>query len=147
MKIRKATLADFLELYDLGLSTKELRVSADEPFMDKDDFKLRIIDKRHVFLVAEVNKKIVGFICANTKDIDKPLKNKYACLVYIAVSPEYRRKNIGTKLYQYCINKLKKRAITYVYAWADANSKPVQKFLLKENFKAGEKCIWMDKKI
>src|SRR3989344_636915 len=77
MRIRKAMPDDFEELYRIGLSTKELRVSATEPFMDKDDFKLRIKDKKHVFLLAEADKKIVGFVCANTKDLDRPLKNKY----------------------------------------------------------------------
>ncbi len=146
-KIRKANLKDFKELYKLGLNTPELRVSKDEPFMDKDDFKSRILSKRHIFLVAENNEKIAGFICANAKDIDRPLKNKYACLVYIAVLPEYRRHGLATLLYDKCIKELKGMGITHIYGWADADTEAVQKFLISKGFKAGDKCIWMDKKL
>lgn len=90
--------------------------------MDKDDFKLRILDKKHVFLVAENNKKLAGFICANAKDIDRPLKNKYACLVYVVVLPEYRKQGLATELYNECIKKLKKIGITHIYGWADADT-------------------------
>src|SRR3989344_347054 len=122
-KIRKAKLRDFKELYSMGMNTSELRVSASEPFMDRDDFKLRILDKSHVFLLAEDNKKPIGFICANAKDMDRPLKNKYACLVYMAVLPKYRKHGIATKLYDCAIKKLKKMGVTHVYGWADADTK------------------------
>ena len=46
MKVRKATLSDFDGLYEIGLKTPELRVSADEPFTGKDDFRLRMMDRK-----------------------------------------------------------------------------------------------------
>jgi N-acetylglutamate synthase-like GNAT family acetyltransferase len=147
MKIRKATLKDFDVLYALGLKTPELRVSATEPFMDRDDFSSRIADKNSVFLLAEEGNKIAGFICANAKDSDRPIKNKYACIVYIAVLPAYRKRGIATKLYNECIKRLKFMGITHVYTWADATSSPVQKFFLRNNFAQGKPSIWMDRKL
>ena len=146
MRIRKAMPDDFEELYRIGLSTKELRVSATEPFMDKDDFKLRIKDKKHVFLLAEADKKIVGFVCANTKDLDRPLKNKYACLVYLTVLPGYRKKGIASRLYNSCATELKKDGITHIYAWAN-DSPAIKKFLKAKNSAEGKKYVWMDRKL
>lgn len=147
MRIRKATVKDFRNLYNLGLETPELRVSSNELFMDRDDFRLRIVDKNHVFLVAEEGNKTAGFICANTKDADRPLKHKYACIVYIVTSPGFRRHGIATKLYFECAKRLKEKGITHVYALADADTQAIQNFLKKSGFKAGEKMIWMDRKL
>ena len=147
MKIRKAALTDFTNLYNLGLETPELRVSSNEPFMDRDDFRLRIIDKNHVFLVAEEENKIAGFICASTKDADRPLKHRYACIVYLVVSPDFRRSGIATKLYSQCVKLLKKKGITHAYSLADADTQAIQNFLKKNGFITGEKLIWMDRKL
>lgn len=146
-KIRKATLKDFKEIYKLGLKTSELKVNFNEPFTDAEDFKQRITDKNHVFLLAEIDNKIVGFICANNRDIDRPLNHRWSCIVYIAVDEKYRQQNIGTELYNECIKQLKKRKITHVYTWADFETKAIQLFLKKHKFKAGSPCIWMDRKI
>ncbi len=146
MKIRKANLTDFKKLYALGLKTPELRVSATEPFMDKDDFKKRINGKNHVFLLAEVRSKIIGFIIANAKDANSPLENRYACIVYVVVSPDYRNRGVATQLYDACMKKLKKLGITHVYAWADMKSGVIF-FLKKKGFNAGKPSVWMDKKL
>lgn len=146
MKIRKANLKDFKELYSLGLHTPELRVSATESFMDKDDFKRRLTGKNHVFLLAESDSKIIGFISANAKDADSPLKNKYACIVYIVVLSQYRNKGVATKLYKECVKELKKLGITHVYAWADMKSGVIS-FLKKKGFNIGKPSVWVDKKL
>ena len=99
MKIRKATLEDFERLYDLGLNTPELQVSATEPFMDPDEFKFCINNQYSVFLLAEDNNNIFGFIYANAKDSERDYEMKWACLVYIAVSKDYRNNGIASQLY------------------------------------------------
>jgi len=146
MKIRQAKPSDFKELYALGLNTPEFRVSATESFMDKDDFKGRLTGKNHVFLLAESEGKIIGFISANAKDADSALKNKYACIVYIVVLPLYRKKGVASRLYKECITKLKDMGITNVYAWADMNSGIIP-FFKKKKFKIGKPSVWVDKKL
>ncbi len=49
MKIRKATLKDFNELYKFGLNTKELKVNPKETFMGKKEFRYSIKNKNGVF--------------------------------------------------------------------------------------------------
>ncbi|MBI2583995.1 MAG: GNAT family N-acetyltransferase [Candidatus Aenigmarchaeota archaeon] len=147
IKIRKAVPSDFEELYEIGLKTPELSVSSDEPFMDKDDFRLRIRDRHNVFLLAEDKGKIVGYVLADGNDADRPLRHRYACIIYLVVIPSYRKRGIAKKLFDACIARLKTLGITHVYAWANAHSAPIQKFLVNHGFKTGKKYIWMDRKI
>lgn len=146
MKIRKAILKDFQELYDLGSNTPELKVSATEDFMDKNEFKGCIKNKYGVLLLAEENKNVIGFIYANTKDVERTDTIKWACLVYLVVDKKYRSKGIATKLYKECIKELKKRKITNVYGWANPTSGIIN-FLEKKGFYKGHEYVWMDKKL
>ena len=148
MKIRPASINDFDELYRIGKSIPELRVSAIEEFMDADEFKLAITGPDDVFLIAEENKRIIGFILAYAKDVHRPVKNKYACIVYLVVLPEFRRKGIATKLYSECIERLKKMGSTHVYAWANVEGKgEIIVFLRKQGLAKGHKYVWMDKRL
>ena len=148
MIIREANLNDFKKLYKIGKQTPELKVSSTEEFMDKDDFKSRIKNKEHVFLVAEIDKHLIGFICAHARDNWKHLKNKYACLVYLAILPKYRKRGISSILYKECIKKLKKMGITNVYGRVNNESDgAIVEFMKKQGFSQGHNYIWMDKKI
>ena len=104
-------------MYEIGKQTPELKVSSTEEFMDKDDFKSRIKNKEHVFLVAEIDKQLIGFICIHARDKGKFLKNKYACLVYLVILPKYRKQGIAILLYKECIKRLKeiKKDESYKY--------------------------------
>jgi ribosomal protein S18 acetylase RimI-like enzyme len=147
MNIREARLEDFAELYEIGLKTPELKVTEEDDFMDKTDLERRISDRNHVFLVAEDKQKLVGFICANAKDKDSPLIDRYACIVYLVVSPAYRNKNVATMLYDMCISQLKEKGITHAYGLVNSESEPIQNFMKKHGFRTGKKLIWMDKKL
>lgn len=146
MIIRKANLKDFKGLYEIGKNTPELKVSSTEDFMDKDEFKWSITNRQGIFLVAEEKDKILGFIYANAKDIERPFKNKYACLVYLVVMPEFRGIGIATKLYKECARRLKKVKIKMIYGWANEKSGIIG-FLKTQGFKEGHKYAWMDRKL
>lgn len=147
MIIRKALVSDFKTMYIIGSQTPEMQVNYHDPFMEKDDFRSRIADKMNVFLVAEDNKKIVGFICASTSDRDRPLKDRWACLVYIVVIPEFRKRGVAALLYDACVKELKKTGMTHIYALADGNTQAIQNFLKKAGFRTGKKIVWMDRKL
>lgn len=144
MIIRAAKKSDFEVLYRIGSCTAELKVRQDRSFMDKDDFFCRISDRNHVFLIGEIDRKIGGFIVANCKDIDRPLKNKFACLVYLAVLKKFRRNGMGSALYTECMSQLRRKGITSVYAWANAREKAIQMFLGRHHFRKGNHFIWME---
>lgn len=146
MIIRKATIDDFCMVYTLGKSTPELKVSASEEFMDEDELKWSLNQPYGIFLIAEEKKHFIGFIYASIRDIERPYPDKYACIVYLVVHPDWQRKGIGKKLYEKCIKELKTRKITYVYAWANPTSGIIP-FLKKQGLKKGHPYVWMDKKI
>ena len=146
--IRPAEDKDFAELYDLGKNTPELKVSGTEDFMDKDEFRFSMTDAKSVFLVAETAGELAGFIYASTQDAERPLPNKWACLVYLVVSPKFRRRGIASELYKHCLAELKKRHITNLYCWASVESDgAIKEFMKKQGFAEGHKYMWMDKKV
>ncbi|MBU3904899.1 MAG: GNAT family N-acetyltransferase [Nanoarchaeota archaeon] len=146
MSIRKATIDDFEELYKIGSNTPEFRVSASEAFMDPDDFKWHITNDKCVFLLAE-EKDTQGFICAHAKDLDRGTENKYACLVYLTVVPEYRGRGIAKELYSKCEDELKDMGITHMYGWANAEGNAILKFMNKQGYDEGHRYVWVDKKL
>lgn len=147
MNISKATLKDLPFLYQIGKSTPEFRVSADEEFMPQDEFSYAIKSPDSVFLVAKVGKEIAGFIYASAKDKERPFNDRYACLIYLVVLPQFRNHGIAHGLYKECEKRLKKMNINYLYTWACATSESILGFMQKEGFAKGHKYFWMDKKI
>lgn len=114
--------------------------------MDPEEFKFNIRNKYGIFLVAEENNDILGFIYANAKDEERDYAMKWACLVYLTVKKEYRGKGIATKLYNECRKELKKRKIKFIYGWANPKS-GIVRFLEKKGFNKGHEYIWMDRKL
>ena len=104
IRIRSVLIDDFAELYEIGKTTPEFRVSATEDFMDVDEFKWSITNPDGIFLVAEERNKKIGFIYANAKDMERPFEHKYACLVYLVVMSEFR----GQKTLYRMRNKIKR---------------------------------------
>ena len=149
MLIRAASLDDFEELYSIGRNTPELKVSATEEFMDAEELRWSVQNPDGVFLLAEENKeKIVGFLYANAKDIERPFENRYACLVYVAVAAEFRRQGIAKQLYAECERRLKERGVTHLYGWAHAEGDgQMIEFMKKQGFAEGHQYVWMDKRI
>jgi len=145
---RRATPQDFDVLYALGKATPEFQVSADGVFMEADEFLLAIKHPKSSFIVAECGETIVGFIYAHSNDTDGPLKANWACIVYLAVRPAYRKQGIANKLYEACVEDLKASGISNVYAWAHAgDNSAIINFFKKQGFDAGHTYVWMDKKI
>ena len=128
------------------MNTPELKVSATEDFMDPEEFKDCILSDKGIFLLAEEDKNIVGFIYANTEDIEKTRIIKWSCIVYVAVNPKFRGRNLATELYDSCIKELKTLGVTHVYAWANPHSGVIE-FLKKKGMALGHECVWMDKEL
>lgn len=148
MKIRPAKIAEFDRLYEIGLNTPELRVSANEAFMDKDDFRNRIESPHHIFLIAEKGERIAGFLCVNATKGEGEMQNKYACLVYLVKVPEFRRQGVAQCLYTACEQQLKERGITHIYSWANAEGDgAIIEFFKRQGLAEGHRYVWMDKKL
>lgn len=147
MKIRKATLEDFKQLYALASHIPELRVVPRHHFMSKDEFKNCITNRNGVLLVAQEKQQIIGLCYASLSNFERNWKKRWACLVYVAVHPKHRGQGIATKLYNECIRKLKKKEVSNVYGWVNKKSKAEIGFLKKHGFELGNEFVWNEKKI
>ncbi len=79
---------------------------------------------------------------------DSPIINKYACIIYIVVIPEFRGEGIAQKLYLEAEKRTKEAGMTHVYSWANSEGKgEIVQFFKKNGLAKGHKYIWMDKKI
>lgn len=146
--IRRATFKDFTRLYNLGRRTPELRVSAVEPFMHENEFERALESRGSIFLLAEENKKLLGFVYINTRDVETPGKYNEACLVYLVVDKNARGRGVATQLYNAAVPLLKKKGITHLYAWASPKNKGATvSFMKKQGFTQGSAYVWMDRKI
>jgi GNAT superfamily N-acetyltransferase len=146
--IRPALAADFTALYALGSATKELEVSSKFAFMDEDEFRAALGNTADVFLVVEQGNDLIGFLYADTADLDRPLRKKWACLVYLAVAPSARHQGIATRLYDEAVVRLKARGATHLYLWANAEGHTaIIEFMKKQGFNEGHHYIWMDKEL
>lgn len=88
--------------------------------------------KNNGFIVAELDKKIVGFcryVDSNkytheVQDIDCELMALY-------VKPDLKYNGIGTKLFQFVINKFKNKEKKKMIVWCLKDNEPSKKFYIK----------------
>lgn len=139
MRVRRATPRDFKELYKIGKSTPEFKVSDDGEFMLPEDFKFAIKNKQGIFLVAEISNKIVGFAYAVRE------APTYGALVYVVVIPNYRKRGIASNLIARCENHLKKCGVKSIYGLI---SNPTARKVIKNlGYKRGKTLVWMNKEL
>lgn len=155
--IRKIREGDFAKTYKFARSIREFKVSANHPFMEPDEFRAAMQNKAGVFLVSEIEGKIVALVYAHTNDIEQYTNlnrkrsgkfSSWACLVYLGVKKKFRGQGLASQLYNSCVLLLKNKGISNIYSWANIESnKSIVGFLQKKGFQRGHKYIWMDKKI
>lgn len=120
VKIRKATERDFdvlLEnmfnicIYESKLSPVKVANKKTRAFLKKN-LKSWITSKKYIFLVAEIDGKIEGYILGWKEYISEAFRNSYVgyiCDCY--VSESYRGKSIGKKLVKAITLEFKKIGI------------------------------------
>ena len=116
MKIRKARKGDEKQFIKLAKKADQR-----PEYWSKQKFTKFIKGKGNLFLFAEEKNKLIGYVGLKKKDKDNKIKkidfDKLACIAWIAVLPDYRKKSIGSRLL--------KRAENFANNW-------------------GEKGLWLD---
>lgn len=82
--------------------------------------------------IAELDEKPVGIVHAH---VDKLRKEKKGFIRNLGVIPQFRGRGIEEKLVEIAINKLKKRGLTVIQAWAHYKRKDRIQLLEKLGFK------------
>lgn len=106
--VRKAKIEDFEQLHRLIMQVHKIHVKErrdmykDVEPLNFEEFKNELLDTNNIYLVAEIDKKVVGLCFAQIKKIsnNKILKDREILNISdICVNKDERRKGIGKKLY------------------------------------------------
>src|SRR5487761_2538863 len=107
---RKARFSDIKEIKRLVKLCPELKVS--DTFMTDEDLKYCILNEKGICQVVADNDKLIGFIYGF---MEVP---STACLMYICVHPEYRKRTIGENLFNYWHAHIIDFGVMRIYALA-----------------------------
>ena len=91
----------------------------------------RLVGRKNIFLVAEVNRKVIGFVIA--EKIEAGFLGQY-----LVVSNTYRRQGIGLKLLAAIEPIAKKRGAYFLLGYAVAKSKGMQAALKRLGYHRGQ---------
>lgn len=152
MKIRSAKIDDCDAITSLYKQLYDTEKAFDDNLINEyilDDKQLKSIRKKiksrkEIFLVAEMDQKIVGVIDGYIID-SIHYKEKVSFLEHLCVDKKYRKKRIATELIQEFSNKSKEKGATYIKLYAFENNSNAIKLYNKLGFV--ESTILYNKKI
>ena len=152
MKIRSAKIDDCDAITSLYKQLYDTEKAFDDNLINEyiiDDKQLKSIRKKinsrkEIFLVAEMDQKIVGVIDGYIID-SIHYKEKVSFLEHLCVDKKYREKRIATELIQEFSNKSKEKGATYIKLYAFEKNSNAIKLYNKLGFV--ESTILYNKKI
>lgn len=157
MIIRNASGSDFEDFFSLQKEFYELEkiLSKVDPLVrefcsppNKKEQKKRFLKwlnkKDGIFLVAEDNNQISGYLYAFLKNLE-PLKLQSCHICDIIVLEKFRNKGIATKLHEALVKELKKRGIEWMTLYVSPHNDKAIK--LYEKWGYAQNSLRMLKKI
>jgi len=154
LEVRKAKLKDLEAIIKLNFQLFQKDFKYDKSLNMKwaysesggKYFKDRIIEANGCALVAESDKKILGYLVgAIQKGKDYRVKAKYAELENMLVLKDFRKKGVGGKLVRQFLKWCRKQGVDYVAVTASAGNELGIKFYEKQGFK--EYDLTLEKKL
>lgn len=144
MKIRRGKLSDAEEILKALKETPELHGSKDEEIAYTPLFVNGALTHpdRDLVLIAEENKKIIGFLIAELWE-----HKGYSYLVDIYIRPEFRRQGIASKLFEEYENYCKKHGMNVIVGLVLINNRKMQKWCDKHGIKQENKFYFYEKKL
>lgn len=118
--IRKAEISDFQDIHKLIIQVHKLHVNErndiynDVDPMDFEEFKDELLDDNNIYIIAEVENRIVGICFSKIKEIsnNKIMKNrKILHIENICVDKNYQKKGIGNQLYKRLVHLAKEKEV------------------------------------
>ena len=115
--IRPATVDDaesILEIYAYYVLNTAISFEYTVPTLDEFKYRIRKTLEKYPYYVALIDNKIVGYAYASP--FGEREAYKYSVELSIYIDKDYKRKGIGSLLYDTLEQKLKTNGITNVYA-------------------------------
>ena len=131
--VKNATPKDAKILEKMSRGTREITMAGGRTLGLK---YFQTIIQYGIVLIAEIDKKISGFLLAEVYD-----KTKLSVLTYLVIRPEYRGFGTGTKLMKDYLNRCKKRKIRLVSLFAPKFNKKTLEFYKRLDFKKDKEYI------
>ncbi len=153
MTIRKAETKDFDSILKLQLELEDTEVKFDSNLIERcyetNEGKKRLIkrikSKSQVFLVAESNNEIVGFIDGRIMEEAIWYKEKVGILEHICVKKENRRNNVASNLLKEFESRIINMGAKYIQILAFPNNKPAMDLYKKFGYEMYS--IYLSKRI
>ena len=138
MQIRKMTIADYDNIYNLWVSCVGMGLNN----LDDSKTGIEIFLKRNpdTCFVAEYENKVVGAIMVGND-------GRRGYIYHTSVMPEYQRQGIGSKLVDTAIDALKKQGINKVALVVFAKNKDGNAFWEKQGFTVREDLTYRNKSL
>lgn len=133
IRIRKTTLSDYKEIYDL-LKSEDMVFDK----FTKERFARMLKKNGNYFFVAVIDDLIVGSVFANDDG------GYYGYVYKIAVKKDVRRKGVAQLLTQRALEEFDKRDILWIYAHVRKENLPSINLLKKLGFKIRESHFLLD---
>jgi ribosomal protein S18 acetylase RimI-like enzyme len=93
--------------------------------------------------VAEVENKVIGF-CMGTTISKSAEAGSYGYITWIGVQAKYRRRGVGTLLFNEIVNRMKKSGAAMLFVDIDVDNKAAASFFTKLGFGDVKKHLYMD---
>ena len=132
-------LTDSENIYKFGEVEKSFRVSEEIKFYEKEELEEWIRKKKDILLIAMEKEEIVGFACC------KVMSSHWGVVDNLYVKEEWRKKGVGSLIFNKIIFLLKKKKIKYVNVLVDVMDSKTRGYLEKRGFKSQKEYVWMDK--
>lgn len=132
MKIRLATLRDCKQCAELS-RIEELKPALGG-FIPERYFRC-FVDKDKLFLVAEENKKIIGYI------LGEPMKGRVAYIGLLTVVKEKRGQGLGQRLVNKFREQCDRKRLNYLLLYAPKSNKKTIGFYQRCGFTRGKEYI------
>jgi ribosomal protein S18 acetylase RimI-like enzyme len=139
VKVRRATAADAVKIFKIGMSTGEFWVSSKIKFFTLDELKEFVGRKDCIFLVADVAGEIAGFVIAFA------MTRQWIFIDNFYVKPVFRKHGVGSAIEKEIERIARKRKIDYVSFIVKPSNISTRKFFRKKDFKEATKFLWMEK--
>jgi ribosomal protein S18 acetylase RimI-like enzyme len=131
--IRKARASDIRRVVEISKGVRQLENYPNQK-LGRAEFKIFLSGSFAFMLLAEIDKKVVGFITAFRS-------NDYFFLPYAAVDKKYRRHGIAKMLLEKVEEIAKKKKCKYILYTAYISNKAIEKFSKKMGYKKSRTLI------
>jgi len=146
VNIRQMEIDDIGSVYHLG---EKLFTSEEFPILYRTWDAYEVTDHftsdPDYCLVADITRKVVGFILATTIEKEGTAWKKYGYVSWIGVDESFQRTNLGLRLYKRLEERFREEKVRMIIADTEANNEGAIAFFRAIGFSPSRQHLWLTK--